>query len=66
MTQPKKERRERAAKRLIAQLEAGTKPRRSSVCHRMSSRKWSTVYATDPLTDADMERIKRELATLQA
>ena len=66
MTQPKKERRERAAKRLVAQLEAGTKPERLyGVQASGSSRGWRTAALMVPLTDVDRARIQRELIVLQ-
>ena len=61
----KDQRRERAAERLRMQLEAGSKPRRSNTAHWASSRKWRTLYATDPLAEKDIARIQRELERLK-
>ena len=63
-TQKKIERRKGAAARLRAQLDAGTKPVRSTNTNWHSSKRHKTMYATEPLTAGDIKRIEKELATL--
>ena len=68
MTQQKKQRRERAAKRLVKQLEAGTKPekiRKEATYIKGRNRYFTAVSAWVPLTDTDRARIHAELVALQ-
>lgn len=66
--QKKVERRNGAAQRLTAQLDAGTKPEKinRTVTHIKGRKAAFTTSKLVPLTQADIQRIQRELQTLNA
>jgi hypothetical protein len=63
-TQKRIERRKSAAIRLTTQLGLGTKPARQPYPLRDSSKEYRTLVRREPLTDADIKRIKKELESL--
>lgn len=62
LTTKKQLRRKSALARLIVQLKSGVKP----ACHLVNGKKVTFNDITEPLTDSDIFRIKKEISTLES